>query len=160
MPKSFDATGSTPSPWYLDFQLPSGKSNKKGHLFFKDKEQSPFKDCGIVKEINKDCSNPHMSPCLGVKVQNGDVYLLESMAFAWELLKVSRDGETMKKAGWIEIKEDTPSEKLMDMFTEGFKIVIQYLTSFKAHESKKQKNEGTSQVDQNKTLKKIEAPLV
>ncbi|MCO5584734.1 hypothetical protein L7F22_038666 [Adiantum nelumboides] len=106
MPKSVDATGSTPSPWYLDFHLPSGKSDERVHLFFKDKEQSPFKDCGVVKEINKDSSDLDMSPCLGVKVQN-DSYLLEPMAFAWESLKESSDGETMIKAGWIEIKEGT-----------------------------------------------------
>ncbi|MCO5553572.1 hypothetical protein L7F22_007095 [Adiantum nelumboides] len=160
MPKSVDATGSTPSPWYLDFHLPSGKSDERVHLFFKDKEQSPFKDCGVVKEINKDSLDLDMSPCLGVKVQNGDCYLLEPMAFAWESLKESSDGETMIKAGWIEIKEDTPSENLMDMFTEGFKKVIQYLANLKAQNSKKQKNEGTSQVNQKKALKESEAPSV
>ncbi|MCO5603473.1 hypothetical protein L7F22_057623 [Adiantum nelumboides] len=160
MPKSVDATGSTPSPWYLDFHLPSGKSDERVHLFFKDKEQSSFKDCGVVKEINKDSSDLDMSPCLGVKVQNGDCYLLEPMAFAWESLKESSDGETMIKAGWIEIKEDTPSENLMDMFTEGFKKVIQYLANLKAQNSKKQKNEGTSKVNQKKALKESEAPSV
>ncbi|MCO5581795.1 hypothetical protein L7F22_035684 [Adiantum nelumboides] len=160
MPKSVDATGSTPSPWYLDFHLPSGKSDERVHLFFEDKEQSPFKDCGVVKEINKDSSDLDMSPCLGVKVQNGDCYLLEPMAFAWESLKESSDGETMLKAGWIEIKEDTPSENLMDMFIEGFKNVIQYLANLKAQNSKKQKNEGTSQVNQKKALKESEAPSV
>ncbi|MCO5567930.1 hypothetical protein L7F22_021626, partial [Adiantum nelumboides] len=160
MPKSVDATGSTPSPWYLDFHLPSGKSDERVHLFFKDKEQSPFKDCGVVKEINKDSSDLDMSPCLGVKVQNGDCYLLEPMAFAWESLKESSDGETMIKAGWIKIKEDTPSENLMDMFTEGFKKVIQYLANLKAQNSKKRKNEGTSQVNQKKALKESEAPSV
>ncbi|MCO5596626.1 hypothetical protein L7F22_050693 [Adiantum nelumboides] len=160
MPKSVDATGSTPSPWYLDFHLPSGKSDERVHLFFKDKEQSPFKDCGVVKEINKDSSDLDMSPCLGVKVQNGDCYLLEPMAFAWESLKESSDGETMIKAGWIKIKEDTPSENLMDMFTEGFKKVIQYLANLKAKNSKKRKNEGTSQVNQKKALKESEAPSV
>ncbi|MCO5561652.1 hypothetical protein L7F22_015273 [Adiantum nelumboides] len=160
MPKSVDATGSTPSPWYLDFHLPSGKSDERVLLFFKDKEQSPFKDCGVVKEINKDSSDLDMSPCLGVKVQNGDCYLLEPMAFAWESLKESSDGETMIKAGWIEIKEDTSSENLMDMFTEGFKKVIQYLANLKAQNSKKRKNEGTSQVNQKKALKEGEAPSV
>ncbi|MCO5563061.1 hypothetical protein L7F22_016697 [Adiantum nelumboides] len=160
MPKSVDATGSTPSPWYLDFHLPSGKSDERVHLFFKDKEQSPFKDCGVIKEINKDSSNLDMSPCLGVKVQNGDCYLLEPMAFAWESLKESSDGETMIKAGWIKIKEDSPSENLMDMFTEGFKKVIQYLANLKAQNSKKRKNEGTSQVNQKKALKESEAPSV
>ncbi|MCO5581977.1 hypothetical protein L7F22_035866 [Adiantum nelumboides] len=160
MPKSVDATGSTPSPWYLDFHLPSGKSNERVHLFFEDKEQSPFKDCGVVKEINKDSSDLDMSPCLGVKVQNGDCYLLDPMAFAWESLKESSDGETMIKAGWIKIKEDTPCENLMDMFTEGFKKVIQYLANLKAQNSKKQKNEGTSQVNQKKALKETEAPSV
>ncbi|MCO5564100.1 hypothetical protein L7F22_017756, partial [Adiantum nelumboides] len=92
-----------------------------------------------------------------VKVQNGDCYLLEPMAFAWESLKVSSDGETMIKAGWIEIREDTPSENLRDMFTESFKNVIQYLASLKALKSRKQNNEGTSQVNQNKTLKESEA---
>ncbi|MCO5546609.1 hypothetical protein L7F22_000039 [Adiantum nelumboides] len=130
------------------------------HLFFKDKEQSPFKDCGVVKEINKDSSDLDMSPCLGVKVQNGDCYLLEPMAFAWESLKESSDGETMIKAGWIEIKEDTPSENLMDMFTEGFKKVIQYLANLKAQHNKKRKNEGTSQVNHKKALKESEAPSV
>ncbi|MCO5591555.1 hypothetical protein L7F22_045542 [Adiantum nelumboides] len=91
MPKSVDATGSTPSPWYLDFHIPSGKSDERVHLFFKDKEQSPFKDCGFVKEINKESSYVDMSPCLGVKVQNGDCYLLEPMAFAWESLKESSE---------------------------------------------------------------------
>ncbi|MCO5588735.1 hypothetical protein L7F22_042694 [Adiantum nelumboides] len=160
MPKSVDATGSTPSPWYLDFHLPSGKSDERVHLFFKDKEQSPFKDCGVVKEINKDSSDLDMSPCLGVKVPNGDCYLLEPMAFAWESLKESSDGETMIKAGWIKIEEDTPSENLMDMFTEGFKKVIQYLANLKAQNSKKRKNEGTSQVNQKKALKESEAPSV
>ncbi|MCO5556895.1 hypothetical protein L7F22_053629 [Adiantum nelumboides] len=97
MPKSVDATGSTPSPWYLDFHLPSGKSDERVHLFFKDKEQSPFKDCGVVKEINKDSSDLDMSPCLA---------------------------------------------------------------NLKAQNSKKQKNEGTSQVNQKKALKEIEAPSV
>ncbi|MCO5550217.1 hypothetical protein L7F22_003699 [Adiantum nelumboides] len=160
IPKSVDATGSTPSPWYLDFHLPSGKSDERVHFFFKDKEQSPFKDCGVVKEINKDSSNLDMSPCLGVKVQNGDRYLLEPMAFTWESLKESSDGETMIKARWIEIKEDTPNENLMDMFIEGFKKVIQYLANLKAQNSKKQKNEGTSQVNQKKALKESEAPSV
>ncbi|MCO5566848.1 hypothetical protein L7F22_020530 [Adiantum nelumboides] len=82
------------------------------------------------------------------------------MAFAWESLKESSDGETMIKAGWIKIKEDTPSENLMDMFTEGFKKVIQYLANLKAQNSKKQKNEGTSQVNQKKALKESEAPSV
>ncbi|MCO5614410.1 hypothetical protein L7F22_068691 [Adiantum nelumboides] len=160
MPKSVDATCSTPSPWYLDFCLPSGKSDERVHLFFKDKEQSPFKDCGVVKDINKDSSDLDMSPCLGVKVQNGDCYLLEPMAFAWESLKERSDGETMIKVGWIEIKEDTPSENLMDMFTEGFKKVIQYLANLKAQNSKKRKHEGTSQVNQKKALKEREAPSV
>ncbi|MCO5562327.1 hypothetical protein L7F22_015953 [Adiantum nelumboides] len=157
MPKSVDATGSTPSPWYLDFHLPSGKSDERVYLFFKDKEQSPFKDCGVVKEIDKDSSDLDMSACLGVKVQNGDCYLLEPMAFAWESLKESNDRETMIKARWIKIKEDTPSENLMDMFTEGFKKVVQYLANLKAQNSKKQKNEGTSQVNQKKALKESEA---
>ncbi|MCO5573681.1 hypothetical protein L7F22_027454 [Adiantum nelumboides] len=100
-----------------------------------------------------------MSSCLGVKVQNGDCYLLE-WAFAWELLKVSSDGEIMMKARWIEIKEDTPSDNIIDMFTKGFKKVIQYLANLKAHKSKKQRNEGTSQVNQNKTLKESEAPSI
>ncbi|MCO5569944.1 hypothetical protein L7F22_023658 [Adiantum nelumboides] len=66
----------------------------------------------------------------------------------------------MIKAGWIEIKEDTPGENLMDMFTEGFKKVIQYLANLKAQNSKKQKNEGTSQVNQKKALKESKAPSV
>ncbi|MCO5610290.1 hypothetical protein L7F22_064526 [Adiantum nelumboides] len=82
------------------------------------------------------------------------------MAFAWESLKESCDGETMIKAGWIEIKEDTPSENLINMFTEGFKKAIQYLANLKAQNSKKQKNEGTSQVNQKKALKESEAPSV
>ncbi|MCO5580900.1 hypothetical protein L7F22_034773 [Adiantum nelumboides] len=66
----------------------------------------------------------------------------------------------MIKAGWIEIKEDTPSENLIDMFTEGFKKVIRYLANLKAQNSKKRKNEGTSQVNQKKVLKESEAPSV
>ncbi|MCO5602866.1 hypothetical protein L7F22_057005 [Adiantum nelumboides] len=157
MPKLVDAISSTPSPWYLDFHLTSGKSDERVHLFFKDKEQSPFKDCGIVKEINKDCSNLDMSPCLGVKVKNGDCYLLEPIAFAWESLKVSSDGETMITVGWIEIREDTPSDNLMDMFIEGFKNVIQYLANLKAQKSRKQKKEDTCQ---NTTLKESGMPSI
>ncbi|MCO5584333.1 hypothetical protein L7F22_038257 [Adiantum nelumboides] len=48
----------------------------------------------------------------------------------------------------------------MDMFTEGFKKVIQYLANLKSWNSKKQKNEGTSQVNQKKALKESEAPSV
>ena len=47
MAQSIDAIGSNPSPWYLDFHLPNGGCDEKIHLFFQDKEQSPFKDCGV-----------------------------------------------------------------------------------------------------------------
>ena len=64
----------------------------------------------------------------------------------------------MVKAGWIEIKEDTPSEKFIDMYIEGFKKVTQYLTKLRTKKSAKRKNEDTSEVNQNKTPKESEAP--
>ncbi|MCO5574645.1 hypothetical protein L7F22_028434 [Adiantum nelumboides] len=48
----------------------------------------------------------------------------------------------------------------MDMFIEGFKKVIQYLANLKAQNSKKRKNEGISQVNQQKTLKESEPPSI
>ena len=88
MAESIDATGSNPSPWYLDFHLPNGGCDEKIHLLFQDKEQSPFKDCGIVKDVKKDCSLD-MAPCLCVKVANGDSYLLDAMTFAKDLVNVN-----------------------------------------------------------------------
>ena len=70
MSKSIDATGSNSSPWYLNFHLPNGGCDENVHLLFHDKEQYPFKYCGIVKDINKECSLD-MAPCLCVKVVNG-----------------------------------------------------------------------------------------
>ena len=54
MTNSIDGIGSAPNPWYLDFHLPNGGYDEKVHFFYQDKEQSPFKDCGIVKEVKKD----------------------------------------------------------------------------------------------------------
>ena len=94
MGESIDETGSNPSPWYLDFHLPDGVCDEKVNLFFQDKEQSPFNDYGIVKDIKKDCLLD-MSPCLYVKVVNGDLYLLDEMAFAKDLMKYDNEGDTM-----------------------------------------------------------------
>ena len=97
MSKSIDGTGSTPSPWYLDFHLPNGGCDEKVHLFYQDKEQSPFKDCGTIKEL-KDYSDLDMSPCLGLNLMNGDYYLLEPTAFASNLVKVAHDGDNNVKS--------------------------------------------------------------
>ena len=48
-----------------------------------------------MKETKEDCSNLDMAPCLGVKVVNGDFYLLEPMAFIKDLMKADQEGETM-----------------------------------------------------------------
>ncbi len=156
IPKLVDATGSSPGPWYLDFHLPSGKSDWRVHLFFKDKVESSFIDCGIVKEIKKDCSDLDMSPCLGVKVTNDDCYLLEPMAFTRESMKVINDGETMVKVGWPEINEETPSEDFIDIYIEGFKKVSQNLMKMRPNKSEKRKNEDTGEVSQKKTPKDSE----
>ena len=124
--KTIDATGANTSPWYLDFHLPNGGCDERVHLFFQDRDHPSFKDCGIVKELKKDCSDLEMSPCVGIKLLNGDCYLVEPMVFAWSLVKVVHDGVTMPKAGWVEPKEDTPSENLLDLFIESFKKVTQY----------------------------------
>ena len=75
MKKSIDETRSTPRPWYLGFHLPNGGYDEKVHLFYQDKEESPFKDYGILKEAKKDYSNLHMSPCFGLKLMNGGLCL-------------------------------------------------------------------------------------
>ena len=121
MAKSIDATGSNPSPWYLDFHLPNGGCDEKIHLFFQDKEQSPFKDCGIVKDVKKDCSLD-MAPCLCVKVVNGDSYLLDAMAFAKDLVKYDSEGDTMSKSGWVvDLTKDSLVENLIDVYIGCFK---------------------------------------
>ena len=79
---------------------------------------------------------------------NGDYYLLEPTAFASNLVKVAHDGATMSKAGWIEITMDTPSENFLDLFIESFKSVTQYLGKLRAKNSKKRKNEDTSETTQ------------
>lgn len=73
-------------------------SDEKVHLFYQDKEQSPFKDCGTIKELKKDCSDLDMSPCLGLKLMNGDYYLLEPTIFASNLVKVAHDEATNVKS--------------------------------------------------------------
>ena len=143
---------------YLDFHLPNGGCDEKVHLFYQDKEKPPFKDCGIVKEVKKDYSDLDMSPCFGLKLVNGDCYLLEPMAFASNLVKIDHDGATMSKAGWIEITEDTPSEDFIDLFIESFKSVTQYLGKLRTKNHKKRKNEDTSQTTMNKTSKESEDP--
>ena len=160
MSKSIDATGSAANPWYLDFYLPNGGSDDKVHLFLQDKEQPTFKNCGVVKELKKDYSDLDMSPCLGVKVLNGDCYLLEPTTFLSNLVKVDHEGLTMSKAGWVELKEDTPSEDFIDMFIEGFSKVTRHLGKIKKVQNKKRKNEESSEGIQSKTLKESEAPLV
>lgn len=157
MSKPVDATGSTPTPWYLDFHLPNGGCDERVHLFFQDKEQSMFKDCGIVKELKEDCSDLDMSPCLNIKLLGGDSYLLEPMAFARDLVKVNHEGVTMSKAGWVELGEETPSENFIDIYIEGFKKVTQYLGKLR---TKKRKNENTGEAGKSKTPKESEAPSV
>ena len=101
-----------------------------------------------------------MSPCLGVKLLNGDSYLLEPMAFAQDFVKVDHDGVTMSKAGWIELKEDTPSENLLDIYTEGFKKVNQYLVKLRTAKSKKRKSANTDEDNKSKTPKESEATSI
>ena len=96
MVESIDATSSDPSPWYLDFHLQNGGCDEKIHLFFQDEEQSPFKNCGIVKDVKKDCSLD-MVPWLCVKVVNGNSYLLDAMALTKNLIKDDNEGDTMSK---------------------------------------------------------------
>ena len=154
MAESFDATGSNPSPWYLDFHLPNGGCDEKIHLFFQDKEQSPFKDCGIVKDVKKDCSLD-MAPCLCVKVANGDSYLLDAMTFAKDLV----NGDTMSISGWVaDLPEDSQVEKLIEAFIGCFKKITQHLGSLKAKKGKKRKNEDTSETTQSKIQHGNEVP--
>ena len=143
-------------PWYLDFYLPNGGSNQKVHLFFQDKEKSPFKDCGVVKEIKEDFSNLDMDPCLGVKVVNGDFYLLEPMAFVKDLMKANQEGETMSKAGWIDLTQETPTEDYIDIYIGSFKKFTQYLGNLRAKKSKKRKVEDTSDTTQKRASKESE----
>ena len=115
-----------PRPWYLDFHLLNGGYDEKVHLFFQDKEQCPFKDCGIVKEIKKDCFNLDMVAYLGVKLVNGDSYLIEPIAFAKDLVKVDQEGETMSKAGWVELTKDTPTETFIIIYIGSFKNSLKF----------------------------------
>lgn len=96
-----DGTSAHPIPWYLDFYLPNGRCDEKIHLFLKDQEESPFKDCGVVRELKEDTSNLDMTSCIHVKTVNGPSYLLDPRAFAHDLLKVSDVEETMAKVGWV-----------------------------------------------------------
>ncbi len=151
--KVVDGTGTHPIQWYLDLYLPNGRCNEKVHLFIKDHEESPFKDCEVVRELKEDTSNLDMTSCIHVKTVNGPSYLLDPRAFAHDLLNVSDAEVTMAKAGWVEIKEDTPIETFIDLYIEGFKKVSQYLTKFRAKMNKKCKIEGTGDAGQSKTLK-------
>ena len=154
-----DGTGPHSTPWYLDFYLPNGKHEEKVHLFFKDQDESPFKDCGVVRELKEDASNLDMTSCIHVKTINGPSYLLDPMAFAHDLLKVSDSEITMAKVGWVQIKEDTPMETFIDLYIEGFRKVSQYLTKLRAKVNKKRKNEGSDDASQSKILKEsVELP--
>ena len=129
MAESIDATSSNPSPWYLDFHLPNGGCDEKIHFFFQDKEQPPFKDCGIVKDIKKDFSLD-MAPYLCVKIVNGDSYLLDAMAFAKDLVKDDNEGDTMSKSKWVvDLIEDSLVEKFIDVYIGCFKKFTQHLGS-------------------------------
>ena len=145
MAESIDATGSNPSPWYLDFHLPNGGCDEKIHLFFQHKEQSPFKDCGIVKDVKKDCSLD-MAPCLSIKVVNGASDLLDAMSFSKHLVKYYNEGDTMSKLGWVvDLLEDSLVDNLIDVYIGCLKKVTQHLGSLRAKKSRKRKNEDTSE---------------
>ena len=94
-----DGTNPHSTPWYLDFYLPNGRCDEKVHLFLKDQDESPFKDCRVVRELKEDTSNLDMASCIHVKTINGLSCLLDPMAFAHDLLKVSDFEITMAKAG-------------------------------------------------------------
>ena len=84
--------------------MPNGRREEKVHLFFKDQDESPFKDCGVVRELKEDASNLDMTSCIHVKMINGPSYLLDPVAFAHDFLKVSDSEITMAKVGWVQIK--------------------------------------------------------
>ena len=68
-----------------------------------------------------DCLDLHMSDCLGIKLVNTDSYLLESMAFAKEQVKVDHEGETVWKARWVDLTQETLTDDYIDIHIGSFK---------------------------------------
>lgn len=139
-PPLVDGTMEPQAPWYLDLFLPSGGILERVHLFFKDRNDSPFKNCGPVQHMKTDTGGIDMSSCLCVKTTEGISYLVDPMAFSF--VSLMAEGEmTMKKAGWLENTSEGEDSVNATSFVTALKRVNQHLLKKRNSDKRKRQHE-------------------